>query len=99
MRPIPFNRAAVTGNETAYVSRVIAEGPLHGDGPFTRQCHEWLERLTGAPKALLTTSCTHALEMAALLLDLREGDEVRISFNLPNVHLFDSASGERIALA
>lgn len=76
MRPIPFNRAAVTGNETAYVSRVIAEGPLHGDGPFTRQCHEWLERLTGAPKALLTTSCTHALEMAALLLDLREGDEV-----------------------
>lgn len=76
MRPIPFNRAAVTGKETAYVSRVIAEGPLHGDGPFTRQCHEWLERLTGAPKALLTTSCTHALEMAALLLDLREGDEV-----------------------
>jgi dTDP-4-amino-4,6-dideoxygalactose transaminase len=76
LRPIPFNRAAVTGNETAYVSRVIAEGPLHGDGPFTRQCHEWIERLTGSPKALLTTSCTHALEMAALLLDLREGDEV-----------------------
>lgn len=78
MRPIPFNRAAVTGNETAYVSRVIAEGPLHGDGPFTRQCHDWIERLTGSPKALLTTSCTHALEMAALLLDLREGDEVII---------------------
>lgn len=76
MRPIPFNRAAVTGNETAYVSRVIADGPLHGDGPFTRQCHEWLERITGSGKALLTTSCTHALEMAALLLDLREGDEV-----------------------
>ncbi len=76
MRPIPFNRAAVTGNETAYVSRVIAEGPLHGDGPFTRQCHEWIERLTGAPRALLTTSCTHALEMAALLLDLTDGDEV-----------------------
>lgn len=76
MRPIPFNRAAVTGNEIAYVSRAIADGPLHGDGPFTRQCHEWLERITGAPKALLTTSCTHALEMAALLLELREGDEV-----------------------
>ncbi len=78
MTPIPFNRAAVTGNEAAYVSRVIAQGPLHGDGPFTRQCHEWIERLTGSPKALLTTSCTHALEMAALLLDLREGDEVLV---------------------
>ncbi len=76
MNPIPFNRAAVTGREAEYVTRVIAEGPLHGDGPFTRECHAWLERLTGSPKALLTTSCTHALEMAALLLDLQPGDEV-----------------------
>jgi dTDP-4-amino-4,6-dideoxygalactose transaminase len=76
VHPIPFNRAAVTGREAEYVSRVIAEGPLHGDGPFTRACHEWLERLTGSPRALLTTSCTHALEMAALLLDLKPGDEV-----------------------
>lgn len=76
MHPIPFNRAAVTGREAEYVTRVIADGPLHGDGPYTRACHEWLERLTGSPKALLTTSCTHALEMAALLLDLRPGDEV-----------------------
>ena len=76
MHPIPFNRAAVTGREAEYVTRVIAEGPLHGDGPFTRACHEWLERLTGSPRALLTTSCTHALEMAALLLDLKPGDEV-----------------------
>ena len=76
MHPIPFNRAAVTGREAEYVTRVIAEGPLHGDGPFTRACHEWLERLTGSPKALLTTSCTHALEMAALLLDLQPDDEV-----------------------
>jgi dTDP-4-amino-4,6-dideoxygalactose transaminase len=74
--PIPFNRAAVTGREVEYVTRAITEGPLHGDGPFTRACHEWLERLTGSPKALLTTSCTHALEMAALLLDLEPGDEV-----------------------
>ena len=78
MHPIPFNRAAVTGREAEYVSRVIAEGPLHGDGPFTRACHEWLERLTGSPRALLTTSCTHALEMAALLLDLKPGDEVLV---------------------
>ena len=75
-RPIPFNRAAVTGREAEYVGRVIADGPLHGDGPFTRACHQWLERLTGSPKALLTTSCTHALEMAALLLRLGPGDEV-----------------------
>jgi dTDP-4-amino-4,6-dideoxygalactose transaminase len=73
---IPFNRAAVTGREAEYVGRAIAEGPIHGDGPFTRQCHDWLERLTGAPRALLTTSCTHALDMAALLLRLGPGDEV-----------------------
>jgi dTDP-4-amino-4,6-dideoxygalactose transaminase len=76
VNPVPFNRAAVTGKEAEYVTRAIAEGPLHGDGPFTHACHQWLERLTGSPKALLTTSCTHALEMSALLLDLREGDEV-----------------------
>lgn len=76
LSPVPFNRAAVTGREAEYVSRVIADGPLHGDGPYTRACHQWLERLTGSPKALLTTSCTHALEMAALLLNLGPGDEV-----------------------
>jgi dTDP-4-amino-4,6-dideoxygalactose transaminase len=76
VHPIPFNRAAVTGREAEYVTRVIAEGPLHGDGPFSRACHEWLERITGSPRALLTTSCTHALELAALLLDLKSGDEV-----------------------
>jgi dTDP-4-amino-4,6-dideoxygalactose transaminase len=76
LNPIPFNRAAVTGREAEYVTRAIADGPLHGDGPFTKDCHGWLERLTGSPKALLTTSCTHALEMTALLLDLVAGDEV-----------------------
>jgi dTDP-4-amino-4,6-dideoxygalactose transaminase len=76
LKPIPFNRAAVTGAEVPYVTRAILDGPLHGDGPFTRACHQWLERLTGSPRALLTTSCTHALEMAALLADLREGDDV-----------------------
>ncbi|MCC7178070.1 MAG: dTDP-4-amino-4,6-dideoxygalactose transaminase [Acidobacteria bacterium] len=76
MTPIPFNRAAVTGLEVDYVTRAITAGPIHGDGPFTRDCHQWLERLTGSHKALLTTSCTHALEMTALLLDLQPGDEV-----------------------
>jgi dTDP-4-amino-4,6-dideoxygalactose transaminase len=76
MNPVIFNRAAVTGREIEYVTRAITDGPIHGDGPFTRACHDWLERLTGSPRALLTTSCTHALEMAALLLDLQPGDEV-----------------------
>jgi dTDP-4-amino-4,6-dideoxygalactose transaminase len=76
VNPVIFNRAAVTGRELEYVTRAITDGPIHGDGPFTRACHEWLERLTGSPTALLTTSCTHALEMAALLLDLQPGDEV-----------------------
>ena len=73
---IPFNRACVTGRELAYVTEAIDTGPLSGDGPFTARCHDLLEQITGAKKALLTTSCTHALEMAALLLDLEPGDEV-----------------------
>ena len=51
-------------------------GLISGDGPFTRRCHAIIEQITGSPKALLTTSCTHALEMAALLLDIEPGDEV-----------------------
>ena len=73
---IPFNRACLTGREMSYVAEAIKQGPLAGDGPFTARCHALLEQLTGAGTALLTTSCTHALEMAALLLDLRPGDEV-----------------------
>ena len=73
---IPFNRACVTGRELANVIEAIETGPLSGDGPFTVRCHKLLEEITGAKKALLTTSCTHALEMAALLLDLEPGDEV-----------------------
>ena len=73
---IPFNRACLTGRELSYVTAAINNGPLSGDGPFTVRCHALLEEVTGARKALLTTSCTHALEMAALLLDLNPGDEV-----------------------
>jgi dTDP-4-amino-4,6-dideoxygalactose transaminase len=73
---IPFNRACVTGRELAYVTEAIETGPLSGDGPFTARCHRLLEDITGSTKALLTTSCTHALEMAALLLELEPGDEV-----------------------
>lgn len=76
MTPVPFNRAAVTGREAAYVQRAIADGPIHGDGPFTHACHTHLATITGAAKVLLTTSCTHALEMSALLLGIGPGDEV-----------------------
>ena len=73
---IPFNRACVTGRELSYVTEAIETGPLSGDGPFTARCHRLLEEITGSKKALLTTSCTHALEMAALLVELEPGDEV-----------------------
>ncbi len=74
--PIPFNRPCLMGNEQAYILQAITNGHAAGDGAFTKQCHAFLETTLGVPKALLTTSCTHALEMAALLLDLRAGDEV-----------------------
>jgi dTDP-4-amino-4,6-dideoxygalactose transaminase len=73
---IPFNRAAVVGDEWRYMHEAFAQGRISGDGEFSRRCHALLEREHGAPRALLTTSCTHALEMAALLLDLAPGDEV-----------------------
>lgn len=73
---IPFNKPYMTGRELLYVSQAHANGQLSGDGPFTKRCHAWLENQTGAKRALLTHSCTAALEMAALLLDLEPGDEV-----------------------
>jgi dTDP-4-amino-4,6-dideoxygalactose transaminase len=71
-----FNQAYVTGRELDYVAQACAEGHLSGDGRFTRSCQRWLEQATGCSKALLTHSCTGALELAALLLDLQPGDEV-----------------------
>jgi dTDP-4-amino-4,6-dideoxygalactose transaminase len=73
---IPFNKPYMTGRELAYIAQAHANGHLSGDGPFTRRCNAWIEQQTGAAKALLTHSCTAALEMAALLLDLQPGDEV-----------------------
>lgn len=66
----------MTGNELKYIAEAQSGGTLAGDGPFTRQCHLWLESRTGCKRALLTHSCTAALEMAALLLDIQPGDEV-----------------------
>ncbi len=73
---IPFNRSRALGNETDYVRDAILGGHLSADGPFTQSCQQWLEQTIGCTQALLTQSCTAALEMAALLLDIRPGDEV-----------------------
>ena len=72
----PFNRAHVAGTELAYIEQAIAQGQLSGDGPFTRRCNAWLEERTRTRKALLTHSCTGALEMAAILSNAGPGDEV-----------------------
>src|SRR5712692_3940633 len=73
---IPFNRPSFEGREHEYIAAAIASGHISGDGIFTKRCHQFLESELGVPKALLTTSCTHALEMSALLLDFKPGDEV-----------------------
>lgn len=73
---IPFNKPYMTGKELAYVAQAHAAGHLSGDGAFTRHCHSMLQEAIGAHRALLTHSCTAALEMAAILLDLAPGDEV-----------------------
>ena len=73
---IPFNRPTQAQGDASYLQQALSSGKLSGDGQFTARCHHILEQAVGVPKALLTTSCTHALEMAALLLDIKEGDEV-----------------------
>ncbi|MEJ5313057.1 dTDP-4-amino-4,6-dideoxygalactose transaminase [Anaerolinea thermophila] len=73
---IPFNRLTVVGNELIYLQEAIESGHVSGDGTFTRRCHAYLEQTLEVPKVLLTTSCTHALEMSALLLEIQPGDEV-----------------------
>jgi dTDP-4-amino-4,6-dideoxygalactose transaminase len=74
--PIPFNRPAMPPAAYDHLRQAVGNMHLSGDGPFTRRCHAVLEEVLGAPRVLLTTSCTHALEMAALLLDIGPGDEV-----------------------
>jgi dTDP-4-amino-4,6-dideoxygalactose transaminase len=73
---IPFNRPYATGNELVYAAETQRNYHLSGDGPFTKRCHQWIEQQTGCARALLTHSCTSALDLAALLLDLKAGDEV-----------------------
>ena len=78
MKPfkIPFNKACISDNELLNIKQAVENAHISGEGFFTQQCHLLLEQSLKVPKVLLTTSCTHALEMAALLLNLRSGDEV-----------------------
>lgn len=73
---IPFNKPYLTGKETAYITEAVASGKISGNGIFTKKCHSFFEKRYGFKKCLLTTSCTDALEMAALLLNIKEGEEV-----------------------
>jgi dTDP-4-amino-4,6-dideoxygalactose transaminase len=76
MTKIPFNKPYMTGKELYYIAEAKSGNMLAGDGPFTKRCHRWIEEKTGCAKALLTHSCTAALEMTALLLDIQPGDEI-----------------------
>jgi dTDP-4-amino-4,6-dideoxygalactose transaminase len=73
---IPFNKPYMTGRELYYIAQAHFNNKLAGDGPFTQKCHAWLEEQVGYRKAFITHSCTAALEMAALLLDIQPGDEI-----------------------
>ena len=73
---INFNVPPFTGNEMKYIQKAVENQKICGDGEFTKKCNGWIEQRTGTPKCLLTTSCTHATELAALLAEIKEGDEV-----------------------
>ena len=88
MNKIPFNIPVLTGKEEEYIHQAINIGKFSGDGDFTKLCSKWLESELDCKKAFLTTSCTHALEMSALLLDIKQGDEVI----LPSFTFTSSAS-------
>lgn len=76
MSYIPFNKPYFTGKETEYIKEAVGSGKISGNGMFTKKCHDFFQERYGFKKCLLTTSCTDALEMTALLLDIKEGDEV-----------------------
>lgn len=76
MNPISFNQPSFAGNELEFVRKAQSSSQLAGDGSFTSECHNWLEDNINCRKALLTHSCTAALEMSALLLDIKPGDEI-----------------------
>ena len=97
---IPFSRPCLVGSEYKYIAQAIANGHASGDGPFTRKCHDLLERELGVARVLLTTSCTHALEMAALLLDCGPEDEIIVpSFTFVSTANAFALRGARLVFA
>lgn len=97
---IPFNKPYMTGNEFRYIEEALQNGKLSGNGKFTKLCQNFLEQRYGFSKALLTTSCTDALEMAAILADIKEGDEVIVpSFTFVSTALAFVRQGARIVFA
>jgi dTDP-4-amino-4,6-dideoxygalactose transaminase len=97
---IPFNKPCFEGKELVYIAEAINQGQISGDGIFTRKCSEIFETVLGCRKALLTTSCTHALEMSAILLDLHPGDEVIVpSFTFVSTANAFALQGAKIVFA
>jgi len=97
---IPFNKPYLHGRELVYIAEAVASGKIAGDGTFSHRCHEFFENRYGIKKALLTTSCTDALEMCALLLDLKEGDEVILpSFTFVSTANAFAMHGARLVFA
>ena len=100
LQPIPFNRSSLLGRELEYIFQAMTVGQIAGDQTFSRKCHSLLESVLGVPKAMVTTSCTHALEMAALLLNIGAGDEVIVpSFTFVSTANAFALRGARIVFS
>ena len=97
---IPFNKPHLTGKETHYIYQAVADGKLSGNGVFTKKCQQFFEERYGFKKCLLTTSCTDALEMAAILCDIQPGDEVIVpSYTFVSSALAFVRAGAKIVFA
>ena len=97
---IPFNRPHLTGKETEYIRQAVADGKISGNGAFTKRCQQFFEERYGFKKCLLTTSCTDALEMAAILCDIQPGDEVIVpSYTFVSSALAFVREGAKIVFA
>ena len=97
---ISFNKPPFTGNEIKYIQKAVENNRICGDGFFNLECMKWIENKTGTSKSFLTTSCTHALEMAALLADIKPGDEVIVpSYTFVSSALAFVRQGARIIFA
>lgn len=97
---IPFNKPYLTGKETEYIEQAVRSGKISGNGIFTQRCQQYFENRYGFKKCLLTTSCTDALEMAAILCDIQPGDEVIIpSYTFVSTALAFVRQGAKIVFA